>query len=167
MRQRTMKWRAAIVYWLPAAALMFVMYGLSSQPASKQDIKPMIREMIPAGTVNRILPNLHLTYGKQNISLKYSEQAEVVEFIARKSAHVLLYTTLGILLARAWQLIVRNRTGAAFAAWVSSALFATSDEWHQLHVPFRTGRPADICLDMIGASTGILLYILTKRRVRT
>ncbi|MDY6314114.1 MAG: VanZ family protein, partial [Clostridia bacterium] len=48
----------------------------------------------------------------------------------------------------------------AVISLLCSALYAASDEFHQLFVPGRSGEFRDVCLDSAGALTGILIFIL-------
>jgi len=42
-------------------------------------------------------------------------------------------------------------------AWVLSALYAASDEFHQTFVPGRAGRLLDVVVDWLGAGLALLL----------
>ena len=86
---------------------------------------------------------------------------------ARKSAHVIEYTVLALLLWRALRSvsIFRTKTLVAFgAALLASAIFATSDEFHQTFIQSRTPSVRDVFLDVAGALVGLLIGVSFARR---
>jgi VanZ family protein len=70
--------------------------------------------------------------------------------ILRKLAHLAEYAILGALLARA-----TRRPGDAVAL---AALYAVTDEVHQLFVEGRHGAPLDVGIDAVGAIAGVLAW---------
>jgi VanZ family protein len=78
--------------------------------------------------------------------------------ILRKLAHLAEYAILGALLARA-----TRRPGAAV---VLAALYAVTDEVHQLFVEGRHGSPLDVGIDTVGAIAGVLAWqrLASRRR---
>ena len=70
-------------------------------------------------------------------------------------AHVVTYTGLGALTARATGKGARDVSWrAVLAAFVISSLYGVSDEYHQLFVPGRTFDVLDILADAIGSAAG-------------
>ena len=73
-----------------------------------------------------------------------------------KSAHLLLYSGLGFLVARA----VAGGVGRPFPGWtigvavIVSVLYGLTDETHQLFVPHRQFDMMDLAADVIGATAG-------------
>jgi len=72
-------------------------------------------------------------------------------------AHVFEFAVLAALLQRALAADPRRPQGAVAPAFVLTALYAASDEMHQLFVPERTASPAEYGLDLLGASLGLAL----------
>ena len=79
----------------------------------------------------------------------------------RKAAHFVMFLGLGILTlctlgsyngALRWRLYA--------AAWLFCVLCAIGDEFHQLFVPGRGAQFSDVCLDSVGALTGIVLVFI-------
>ena len=70
------------------------------------------------------------------------------DFILRKMAHVTEYFVLAFFLYRA----IKN-------FFMTSVLYAVSDEIHQLFVPGRHGSPNDVLIDMIGI---VCFYLMIK-----
>ena len=69
-----------------------------------------------------------------------------------KSAHVLLFAVLGVLLYRATQ--------RYWLTIVLALLYAGVDEWHQSFVPGRTPRFGDVGFDMVGVIIGLLALMM-------
>ena len=83
--------------------------------------------------------------------------------IIRKTAHFLEYALLGFLLARAYSKNVsftKESPKMILLAVITSALYSTSDEIHQIFVPGRSCEFRDICIDTIGATLGASIYFL-------
>ncbi len=75
-----------------------------------------------------------------------------LDFVVRKAGHMGVYGILARLIARAL-------TGSTFWSWKKifawslalAILYACTDEFHQLFVPGRFGRPLDVVIDAVGA----------------
>jgi len=81
------------------------------------------------------------------------------DLVLRKLAHAAEFGVLGALLLRALDRVV--------AAFALGALYAVSDELHQMVVPGRVGAPLDAAIDIVGVACGLLLWqgVTRKRRV--
>ena len=96
------------------------------------------------------------------------KQATIIssfQFIARKSAHFLIYVVLGNLLA----VISYKRLKFSVRPLIAAAIcliYAASDEFHQYFVPGRSCELRDMCIDFSGAVTGILLLLLIIRLIK-
>ncbi len=78
---------------------------------------------------------------------------------ADKAEHIVEYSVLGLLLARAlrgYGLVTRR--AALFAVLACSAYGAT-DEYHQKYTPFRTSDPWDWVADTVGAAVGAGVWL--------
>lgn len=81
--------------------------------------------------------------------------AAAIETPVRKAAHMTEYAVLSILLyiwLGKWRLAI-----------VFAAIYATSDELHQLFVPGRAGRLGDVMIDSAGAVLGVLIFMGVKK----
>jgi len=79
-------------------------------------------------------------------------------------AHMLEYLGLGILVMMAlagWgeRLVAAHYTGG----WLYGALFAISDEWHQLFVPGRDASVQDAVFDVFGVTIALMLVLVMTR----
>ena len=96
-----------------------------------------------------------LIYNIFNIS-----DTEKVSFIVRKCAHVSEFFILGILVIN---LISKyNVKNSYLISFIVCVLYASSDEFHQLFVPGRSGQVTDVFIDMIGVVLGLLLVLLIR-----
>lgn len=82
-----------------------------------------------------------------------------------KIVHLVEYSILGILLARAVIHSYPYRSSAQLIAVsvILIFLYALSDEWHQTFVPGRSGEFSDCIYDTIYATIGIYFYYRIKR----
>ncbi len=134
---------------------MAVIFGASSDQFSGRHtsrlIEPLMRWLIPGVTDATI--------------------GEVV-FLVRKAAHLTEFGILAVLLWRAWRQVsllsppAWNWRDAAVTVG-GCALYAASDEFHQLFVPSRQASTRDVFLDTLGAALGLaLLWSLALWRRR-
>ncbi|MCR4674650.1 MAG: VanZ family protein [Lachnospiraceae bacterium] len=107
-----------------------------------------------------------MTIGKYFVSgfteMSADEQyaiAEKMEFPIRKSAHGLEYAMLGFLLTGAFYTCTWKKKNF-FYPWILAVVYASSDEFHQLFVPGRSGQIRDVCIDAAGALVGVVIGIL-------
>lgn len=90
------------------------------------------------------------------------EIVNVIEGFVRKGAHMAEFAVLAVLLylwINRWQIARLRRACAAVGL---AALYACSDEIHQLFVPGRAGRIFDVMVDSVGALTGMMLFLLLE-----
>lgn len=81
--------------------------------------------------------------------------ADAIETPVRKAAHMTEYAVLSILIY-IW--LGKWKPAIAFAA-----LYAASDELHQLFVPGRAGRLGDVMIDSVGAALGVFIFMGVKK----
>ena len=91
-----------------------------------------------------------------------------VVFIARKCAHVAEYSVFALLLWRAFrrpQNTIRvHGTGVKRGLMLLIvALYAASDEFHQIFVPTRTPAVHDVVIDTLGGALGLFVIWMVGR----
>jgi VanZ family protein len=79
----------------------------------------------------------------------------LIDTIGRKFVHLGQYALLAFLWWRALRTRVEGRR-AALVAFVVTALYAVSDEYHQSFVEGRSGSPIDWAIDCAGAALACL-----------
>ena len=96
-----------------------------------------------------------------------AETIAQIQFVVRKTAHVMEYAILAALLWRALRAGVRWQTRMLrlfIAVWLVCAVFAASDEFHQSFVPSRTASPIDVMIDIFGALIGVVICVFVASR---
>lgn len=110
-------------------------------------------------TTNFVIDILYKLYKGLNIGdLSVLDFTEIVFKPVRKLAHFGEFAILGILMYLNVKEYKKNRV--VLFALVLSALYALSDEIHQIFVPGRACTFVDMCIDTSGALIGILLIHL-------
>lgn len=84
----------------------------------------------------------------------------------RKSAHIIEYFILGLLIIN----IIKDYTKVdylcLFSCVILCFIYAVSDEMHQLFIPGRSCEIKDVFIDTIGGSIGIIVYYLIYKRIK-
>jgi len=97
-----------------------------------------------------------------------ADTVNLLVFIARKCAHLAEYSVFALLLWRALRKPVKNVARPwswreAGLALLLVALYAASDEFHQIFVATRTPRFHDVALDTLGGAAGLFTLWLIGR----
>ena len=141
-----------VKYWMPAFLWMALIFLGSTDVLSAEHtsrfLVPFLRWLDP-----------QITWATLNLA----------QTIIRKLGHLAEYALLAALLWRA----LRNGTDwkskrwILFAVvWISCAIFAASDEFHQSFVPSRTPSLHDVMIDIGGALIGLAICVaLASRKV--
>lgn len=147
-----------LINWLPAFAWMVIIFMFSAQPSAKSN-------ELSAG-FTKILVDIFGMVLPFDIEIStINDFAAQMNHIIRKLAHFCVYMMLGILVSRA---LIKNgyRTKVLIISFFICAIYAASDELHQLFVPGRGCQLKDVLIDSAGAFIGIslnkLFYSLRK-----
>lgn len=82
----------------------------------------------------------------------------LLKYLARKGAHLLLFTVLGGFVTVAFFTLTRRKgLRLVLPAWLTASLLGVADEVHQHFVPGRTMQVSDMALDAVGALLGVLV----------
>ena len=140
------KFRVFVKYWLPVCVWMVLIFSASGDSHSYQHssrlIAPLVKFFFPA------------------IS---QESLDLVVLGVRKCAHLTEYAILALLFWRALRKPVKNDPRPwswplAKLCVLLVALYAASDEFHQLFVPGRDATVRDVAIDTTGAALGMLIF---------
>ncbi len=82
----------------------------------------------------------------------------VWDIFAKKGGHLTGYALLAAAWSRGLDQGVGSRRKILLLSIVYSALYACSDEFHQIFVPGRTALLSDVGIDTIGAALGAALW---------
>jgi VanZ family protein len=138
-------------YWLPVILWMTLIFGASTSLGRAENTARVFRPILLW------------------LNPRMSEQTfERIHGVIRKTAHFVEYCLLALLL---WRLVHFDPALAAFrsreflAALLAAAVYASTDEFHQLFVPGRSASVRDVLLDSCGAGIG-LAALWAGRRLR-
>jgi len=154
------------VFWLMLAGAWIVMIWLmSSQSYQQQNIQPWLQRLTKQVHIGVTLPDVHLFYNGHEYSLRERPYA-FVEFLFRKTAHLLVYAVLAVLIYGSLRYKrVRVITCIAVALMIV-VMIASIDEYIQQFSPNRTSSIRDVGVDLIGGCSGIAIYTGIRTLVR-
>lgn len=135
--------------WFAVIVWMCVIFSFSAQPAKKSD-------KTSTGTIKKVASVISPKFRKLPKTEK-NKKAEKYNHIARKTAHFSEYAVLGMLCFAALGTYCMKKKKRVLMALAISALYAVTDEMHQIFVPGRACRFFDILIDSGGALTGIII----------
>lgn len=147
-----------LVSWVLVLLCALAIFLMSATPADLSQME--------SGTIARWLaPLLHPGFETLDL-LAQEDLLQQMDHVVRKLAHATEFAMLGFLLANALQRTRRpgqharhrpRRLSQVMTATFLCALYAVSDEVHQLFVPGRASMATDVLIDTAGALMGILL----------
>lgn len=83
-----------------------------------------------------------------------------------KLEHVVEYSILAVLVARALLVTHKNVIWVGIVTVFVCSLYGVSDEFHQSFVPGRDASVGDILADVIGSCLGAIGFIIIRKRVK-
>ena len=133
MKKDTLK---KILAWLPAVAIMVIIFCLSAQYADES-------AQLSGGLLEWLEKVFHISISQGPL---------------RKIAHGLEFCALGACVS--FGFFVTLKRTAPVATLVFSLLYAISDEIHQIFVPGRACLAKDVFIDLCGAAVGTMFFML-------
>lgn len=88
---------------------------------------------------------------------------DTLQFLIRKAAHIFAYIILGMLSFNVVRQYKRQVKTTLLISALIPALYAITDEVHQMFVPGRSGELRDVLIDTIAGIIGVLLIYNGKR----
>lgn len=110
-------------------------------------------------TIRKIITSFNKNITKENLEII----VETLQPFVRKLAHFSIYTLGGMLIYNLINKYNLNKKVKIIYTIIISALYATSDEIHQLFVPYRSGQVTDVLIDTCGVITGVILFIIIAK----
>jgi VanZ family protein len=136
--------RRLLTHWLPLLLWMCVIFGASTSLGAPNHTSRFVRPFL-------LWLDPHMS----------EETIDLLHHIIRKTAHAVEYAILGMCI---WRVVSSSPKLAAASparhfrmALLFAALYAASDETHQIFVPGREAAVLDVLLDTCGATAGITL----------
>lgn len=142
---------------MPVIAIMVMIFIFSSQPATESS---GISLKVAKAVARMIYPSYEeLSEAGREALL------EPVHYFVRKAAHFTEFALLGFFLALHIKTVldyraVFRRLYCFSLAFISGALYAISDEFHQLFVSARSANITDIWIDSAGVAIGATILLI-------
>ncbi len=133
-------------------AWMVIIFAFSAQDATESSQTSQSVSYRIAELKNRLLR-------QEKTEEELVKQAESMQFVIRKGAHMSEYALLAILLILHLECYDFSNRKKFLLALGLAVCYAASDEFHQIFVPGRAGRFADVCIDSAGSLAGLLFYL--------
>ncbi len=147
---------ANIIIWILTAVWLAVIFIFSSYPEDESN-----RQTLLVIDALNTLFGLNLSSGELVENFGFLES---IDFFVRKSAHFIEYFILGVLCFMSFRdlrvLFKRQRASQAVIAVLFCAIYAVSDEIHQLFVKGRYGCVRDVFIDTCGSVIAVLICLL-------
>jgi VanZ family protein len=148
-----LKLRPFFKYWLPVLIWMALIFSASGDSHSYEHSSRLIAPLL-----HWLFPQMPAT------------QMDAIVYFARKCAHLTEYSVLALLLWRAVRKPIKTNSRPwiwreARLALLLVALYAASDEFHQLFVSSRDAAVHDVLIDTAGGAASLLaLWIIGRWR---
>lgn len=142
-----------------AIVWMCVIFAFSAQTKEESGA---VSESFTFHMVSSTRTFFHLDLSDERVK----EIADAIEGFVRKVAHMTEFGILSVLLyiwIGQWEMGFLRRGVTAAGA---TAVYAATDEIHQLFVAGRSGRFSDVCIDSAGAVAGVLVFVLLVKFVK-
>lgn len=147
------------ISWLPAVIMMIIIFYFSSKPA----VRSGESSMLIANKILDVYENI------TNTQIQDEDKIEIlgnIDHVIRKGAHFIEYGILACTIA--FHFLLRKKKNFRFFIYtvILSAIYAATDEFHQLFIPGRSGAIKDVLLDSAGAATGAIFFCLIIKLTR-
>lgn len=137
---------------------MVVIFAFSAQPAPQSS-------QVSGGVAYKIAEWQNDLFRSNKTEAELSVQAESMQLVIRKAAHMTEYALLAVLLYFHFSYYPVTKKQMLLLVLGITAGYAATDELHQIFVPGRAGRFSDICIDSLGGALGILFCLIIKKRL--
>ena len=148
--------KATIISWTLVIIWMVVIFAFSAEPGINSN---SLSKWITKG-FNQSIEKSKVLNPPTN-QKKQTATAQVSNSEVRDTAHATVYLVLGFLALNAFRRNGFKGFQVIANSFLLCAIYAWSDEFHQLFVPARVASFKDISLDFAGAMLGIGLFYLT------
>lgn len=142
--------------YFPFIIILCLLFLSSGQTYEEQTLVQILEENLPNKPLEKTLSHLKIPYWSKFVSIEERGYYPFVEFLIRKSTHIITFLTLAMA-----TFLIFKRYRLSFLITVFIALI---DEFHQSFTSGRTASGYDVGLDIIGALIGlvVLKIVLSK-----
>ncbi len=135
---------------------MGIIFMFSSQEADES-------ENISRNIVTKFIISHYDGYNEMSVE-KQAEFVDTLDFVVRKTAHATEYAILACLFMNVLISFDIHKKRSILICFIISilsvAIYASSDEFHQIFVKGRSGNIKDVCIDTLGGTIGCLILLL-------
>lgn len=142
-----------------AIVWMCIIFAFSAQPKEESGA-------VSASFTYHMVSSTRTFFHLDLSDARVKEISDAIEGFIRKVAHMAEFGVLSVLLyiwIGQWEVGFLRRGATAAGA---TAVYAATDEIHQLFVPGRAGRFSDVCIDSAGALAGVIVFALFVKLVQ-
>lgn len=151
-----------LLFGIPLLLWITVIFLFSGQSSEEQSIQPSLQQVISEERLSSFIPDFTITYGEIYIEAK-REPYRLIEFLFRKSVHVIAYGLLALFAYLALRPFISRISWKVTLSLVVVLLVAIGDEWNQSTVATRTGAVQDVVLDLAGGILALfILWVVRK-----
>ncbi|KNY26579.1 VanZ family protein [Pseudobacteroides cellulosolvens] len=148
--------RKLLLYLLIIPAYLLLIYFFSHQTGHTSN-------EISEGMIRRVVGKLFSLTGNELTG----NTLDTLNLLFRKFLHFTEYMILAMLFYSMLKNLPLNIHKRLAFSILPAVLYSASDEFHQLFVPKRTGKIADILIDSSGVIAGaLLMYYVEKRKAK-
>lgn len=143
------------MYFLPVIVWMGVIFYMSAQVG---DDSSSMSDRITDAVLKLISLFSEGIYDREDMV------RETVSLCVRKTAHMAEFAILFLLIYLAFlknKIIIKDKVHTGWIVLLCTALYACTDELHQLFVPGRCGSITDVMIDTAGAMIAMLFVYVT------
>lgn len=147
------------VTWIPAFILMCIIFLFSSKTATVSDQSSL--------QIASVIYNIY--ENSSETTIEYHEKEQIIgqiNHITRKMAHGLEYCVLAFFVALHLFVCGKKRGGLFISSIIFTAFYAATDEFHQTFVAGRSGQLSDVLIDSLGATIGVIIFMLLCKLIQ-
>jgi VanZ family protein len=143
------------ISWLPAVIMMILIYSFSAKPAVESNESSLTIANDLLSVYEKVSDNRLEAENRLNV-------LKILNYVVRKGAHFTEYAILAAAFMLYFLLTKQRKRLIILLSVAFAAIYAVSDEIHQLFIPGRSGQIKDVLIDTAGAVMGAsVFYFLT------
>ncbi|MGX4587118.1 VanZ family protein [Paenibacillus chitinolyticus] len=145
---------------LPVLLWTLLVFHWSHQSFREQSIQPLLHKLFTKEEIHDYIPQVTVRY-HHTIIRAQSDPMRFIEFIFRKTAHLVVYAVLAALAYQALCFWGSRRRKRILFSLLYVVVIAMGDEWVQSAAAMRTSAIQDVVLDTAGGLAGLSAAVWT------
>lgn len=151
-----MKFKSRFIWLMGLILWMGLIFHFSNQKAVQSG-------EVSISLTYRMVENVNDIFGLSWDDMQMESYASVLEHPVRKAAHMTEYAILAWLFLGNCMQYLKLQKRSYLWAFLGAAVYAATDEFHQLFIEGRSGEFKDVCIDSMGACIGLFFaWILIR-----